>query len=116
MRSTMTRTIISGAFAAATCLFVQGAMAQVTYRPVPAPAHGFPFYPYSDQSPYAQVYGERPSFQIFPQAYGGPAARVVPRCLYPNGWNVTDFDRDINGIPPGVDHQCPEPAGLRTRY
>lgn len=93
------------------------AAAQVYYRPLPPTSPGFPFYPYSDQSPYAQEFGVRPSYQIFPDAYGqGPVARAVPRCNYPNGWNVTDFDRDLNGIPAGINHQCPEPVRLRRHY
>jgi len=96
------------------------ASAQVIYQTQPLPYQVIPF-PYSDPSPYDQTYGVRPSFQILPTPYGyAPAVRVTERCLYPNGWNVTDFDRDINGIPPGIDHQCPAPAGsygrVRARY
>ncbi len=117
MGSIAKRIMVAAALAGVGSMVAHTAVAQVTYRPIPPTSHGFPLYPYSDQSPYAQEFGERPSFEILPQAYGyGPAVRVVPRCLYPNGWNVTDFDRDVNGIPPGIDHQCPAPAGLRTRY
>ena len=99
---------------------VAPASAQVIYQTQPLPDQVIPF-PYSDPSPYDQAYGVRPSFDILPTPYGyGPAVRVTARCLYPNGWNVTDFDRDINGIPPGIDHQCPEPARayghVRARY
>ena len=88
-------------------------MAQVIYAPRHATAEPFP---YSDPSQYDQAYGTRPSFVVVPSPYGyAPRVGVVTRCLYPDGWNVTDFDRDINGIPPGIDHQCPEPAAGRVR-
>lgn len=69
-------------------------------------------------SPYDESYGTSPSYQIFPYAHGGPAVRVIERCQYPDGWNVTDFGRDVNGIPNGADHACPVPVGgrLRARY
>ena len=92
------------------------ALAQVSYNPGQAPLLPFP---YSDPSPYDQEYGTRPSFEVQTDPYArGPAVRVVTRCLYPDGWNVTDFSRDINGIPPGVNHQCPavaQPLGGRVR-
>ena len=94
------------------------ASAQVTYRH--GTTHGYAPFPYSDPSPYDQTFGTRPSFEILPSPYGyAPGVRVVARCLYPNGWNVTDFGRDINGIPPGIDHTCPEggpSAPLHERY
>lgn len=31
---------------------------------------------------------------------------LVEGCSYPNGWNYTDFIRDLNGTPRGLDHQC----------
>lgn len=27
-------------------------------------------------------------------------------CHYPHGWNITDFERDLNGTPEGRGHQC----------
>ena len=94
------------------------AVAQVQYRaPPPTTSYGFPFYPFSDQSPEVQDLGVRPSYQITPGAYGyGPVVRAVPRCNYPDGWNVTDFGRDLNGIPADVGQQCPEPVRLRRHY
>jgi hypothetical protein len=63
--------------------------------------------------------GTSPSFVIMPGAYGSTVG-VVQRCQYPDGWNVTDFDRDVNGIPDGIDHTCPAPSfarsSLRARY
>ncbi|MBV9812371.1 MAG: hypothetical protein JO326_06440 [Acetobacteraceae bacterium] len=96
------------------------AAAQVIYQTSPYPYGAAPF-PYSDPSPYDQAFGTRPSFEIIPGSYGyAPAVRVVERCLYPNGWNVTDFGRDVNGIPPGIEHACPVPARayghIRARY
>jgi hypothetical protein len=32
-------------------------------------------------------------------------AHTVP-CAYPDGWNSTDLQRDIDGIPKGRNHQC----------
>ena len=69
--------------------------------------------------PYDEAAGTSPSFEVFPRAYGQvPAVRVVERCQYPTGWDVTDFSRDVNGIPAGLDHTCPVPVGgrLRSRY
>jgi hypothetical protein len=38
------------------------------------------------------------------------ASQVTPTilipCKYPDGWTSTDATRDVNGIPPGFDHQC----------
>jgi hypothetical protein len=91
------------------------AAAQVAYDRSTLPLAGLD-YPYTDESPYAVAHGERPSFVIVTGPYGyGPGVAVVPRCLYPNGWNVTDFGRDLNGIPPGIEHQCPEPTRYRVR-
>ena len=93
--------------------------AQVVYDSSGLPLAGLD-YPYTDQSPAAVAHGERPSFVIVPSPYdGAPRVGVVERCLYPDGWNVTDFGRDLNGIPPGIEHQCPEPAHyghVRARY
>ena len=90
------------------------AAAQVVYQTSPGPDGYSPFF--SDPSPYDQAYGTRPSFEIVPTPNPyAPAVRVVERCLYPNGWNVTDFSRDINGIPPGVDHTCPATRRVRVR-
>jgi len=36
----------------------------------------------------------------------GSMVKVVEGCHYPDGWNITDFRRDLNGIPNGVGHQC----------
>ena len=91
------------------------AAAQVVYSPY---ADGYAPFPYSDPSPYDQAFGTRPSFQVQTDPYArGPAVRVIARCLYPQGWNVTDFSRDVNGIPPGINHQCPQvaPYGGRVR-
>ena len=64
-------------------------------------------------------YATRPSFQIFDTPYG-PQTRVIYRCAYPNGWNATDFIRDINGTPAGINHTCPEAdeanSRVRARY
>ena len=88
------------------------ASAQVVY------AHPAPL----DQlfAPTDETAGTSPSFEIFPRAYdGAPAVRIVERCQYPNGWNATDFSRDVNGTPAGIDHTCPD-TGLgrhvRARY
>ena len=92
--------------------------AQVAYDRSGQPLAGLE-YPYTDESPYAVAHGERPSFVIVPGDYGAaPGVAVVPRCMYPDGWNVTDFTRDINGTPPGIEHQCPEPAHyhVHARY
>ena len=88
--------------------------AQVVYQTDPYTYGYSPFL--SDPSPYNQAYGARPSFQIVPtpDPYA-PAVRVVERCLYPNGWNVTDFSRDVNGIPPDIDHTCPATGRVRVR-
>lgn len=44
---------------------------------------------------------------FFPDDGGAPAAvifrRHTTRCEYPRGFNVTDFVRNINGIPVGGD-------------
>ena len=106
-----------GAIAFST-LVAGGASAQVRYQPyapaAPAP-HGYPV-PYGYLQP-DEVLGTSPSFVVNPYAYGRqPVVSVVRRCHYPDGWNVTDFDRDLNGIPAGVDHTCPVQAGVRTRY
>lgn len=97
---------------------VAPAAAQVVYQTSPGPYGYSPFF--SDPSPYDQAYGTHPSFEIIPTPNPyAPAVRVVERCMYPDGWNVTDFDRDVNGIPPGINHTCPAPAGrvrVRARY
>jgi hypothetical protein len=101
------------AFAAfGVCASLAPAAAQVTYAR-PAPFEGF-------FAPYDESYGTSPSFEIAPDAYGSaPAVRIVERCQYPNGWNVTDFNRDVNGTPAGLDHTCPVTRfgrGVRARY
>lgn len=85
--------------------------AQVRYAPYPEAVYPFGV-------PYDETYSGGYSFEIQPYAPGGPAVRVVQRCAYPNGWNVTDFSRDVNGIPAGIDHVCPGDAvrRARTRY
>lgn len=95
------------------------ALAQVAYQPYQSTAptpYGYPV-PGGFLQP-NEVLGTSPSFEIFPFAQPGhPAVRVVQRCQYPNGWNVTDFDRDVNGIPNGIDHTCPAPApAVRARF
>lgn len=105
---------------AATALIVScagGASAQVRYQPyAPAPTpYGYPV-PYGYLQP-DETLGTSPFFVVHPYAYGRqPVVTVTQRCQYPNGWNVTDFDRDINGIPAGIDHTCPAPTGLRSAY
>ncbi len=86
-------------------LFTSLASAQVAYdeRPILDPF-----------SPYDESYGVSPSFQIFPRNDGLPAVRVVQHCQNPNGWNVTDFGRDVNGTPAGVEHACGS-ARIRER-
>ena len=88
--------------------------AQVTYNRDPNaynPFYPFPPLPFSDPSAYDQAFDVVPSYQIKTDPYaGGPPVRVVARCLFPDGWNVTDFTRAINGVPPGIHHQCPTDA------
>lgn len=111
---TLPRALLVAPVAALAAACLAPADAQVAYRLRTTPEID-QFLPFSDQSPYDQAFGTRPSFEVFPDAHGAaPAVRIIQRCLYPNGWNVTDFGRDVNGIPPGVDHACPEPV-LRTR-
>lgn len=86
------------------------AAAQVVYA---HPSALDPFF-----SPYDESYGTSPAFEIAPTPYG-QSVHVVERCQYPGGWNVTDFSRDLNGIPAGVDHTCPNAAvggRVRARY
>lgn len=75
---------------------------------------------FSPFGPTDETYDTHPAFEIYPDAYGAaPAVRVVHRCAYPNGWNVTDFSRDVNGIPASLDHTCPAEvyrSRLRARY
>ena len=94
------------------------ASAQVRYQPyvpvAPTP-YGYPV-PYGYVQP-DEVLGTSSSFTINPDAYGRqPVVTVTRRCQYPDGWNVTDFVRDVNGIPSGVDHTCPARSGVRARY
>ena len=88
---------------------VTPAGAQVAYQPyrpaAPTP-YGYPV-PYGFLQP-DEALGTSPSFEVNTGAYGyAPTVRVVRRCQYPDGWNVTDFSRDVNGIPNGLDHTCP---------
>jgi hypothetical protein len=112
------RWAVMGGVCAVVGMAILPASAQVVYSPYP---DGYAPFPYSDPSPYDQTFGTRPSFQIQTDPYArGPAVRVIARCNYPDGWNVGDFSRDVNGIPPGIDHQCPEVAPytgrVRSRY
>ncbi len=126
MRSSkVMRTVAAAIVLAASIGAALPAAAQVTYNRDPNaynPFYPFPPLPFSDPSPYDQAFDVVPSYQVQTDPYaGGPPVRVVARCLFPNGWNVTDFSRSINGIPPGIDHKCPAevtPAGghLRARY
>ena len=95
------------------------ASAQVTYRHGDGSVAG----PRPDARPYGadedMSYATHPSFQIFATP-GGPGVRVIERCAYPDGWNATDFQRDLNGIPTGIGHTCPDTLftrhGVRARY
>lgn len=102
----------------AASLAASGANAQVRYQPYDAPSRlGYPV-PFGYLQP-DETLGTSPSFEVFPDARGyAPVVRVIQRCQYPDGWNVTDFNRDVNGIPAGVGHTCPavRSRGLRTRY
>ena len=110
----------SVAFGVAALVCIAPAGAQVTYRsfrPVAPTPYGYPV-PYGYLQP-DEVLGTSPSFEINGGAYGRyPAVRVVRRCQYPDGWNETDFVRDINGIPNGLDHTCPAggPGADRAAY
>ncbi len=88
------------------------ASAQVRYAPA------LPFNPFF--SPYDESYDTHPSYQVVPAPDGYPATvRVIRRCAYLGGWNTGDFSRDVNGIPLGVDHTCPDGQGsarVRARY
>ena len=90
-------------------------LAQVVYQPF-APTAPTP-YGYPVPSGFLQpneVLGTSPSFLISPNPYL-PTVAVVQRCQYPDGWNVTDLSRDVNGIPNGIEHTCPVTAPLRGR-
>ena len=108
------------ALVAGAALSVASASAQVAYqpfRPVAPTPYGYPV-PFGYLQP-DEVLGTSPSFEINSGAYGRyPAVRVVRRCQYPDGWNETDFVRDINGIPNGLDHTCPAggPGADRAAY
>ena len=110
-----------GRIVAAAAMVVLGtvaASAQVRYQPyepsAPTP-YGYPV-PYGFLQPDEEL-GTSPSFTVNPYATGRqPVVTVTRRCQYPNGWNVTDFSRDVNGIPSGLDHTCRAPAGVRARY
>lgn len=102
--------------AACALIVVSAAPASAQVRYAPHAQEGIDFF-----SPYDESYGTSPSFEIYPRAYGyAPAVRVVERCQYPDGWNVTDFSRDVNGIPAGIDHTCPvggpRGRGVRAGY
>ena len=91
------------------------AVAQVAYQPfgpvAPTP-YGYPV-PGGFLQP-DEVLGTSPSFVISTNPYL-PAVTVVQRCQYPDGWNITDLSRDLNGIPNGVDHTCPASTPVRGR-
>ena len=93
------------------------AMGQVTYRQGDAPRYENPYArPYDSDADMS--YATHPSFQLF-DTPGGPGVRVIERCAYPDGWNVTDFTRDLNGTPTGIGHTCPATYGsghVRARY
>ena len=96
-----------------TCL-AGGASAQVVYQPfqpVPPTPYGYPV-PGGFLQP-NEVLGTSPSFVISTNPYL-PTVSVVQRCQYPDGWNITDLSRDLNGIPNGIDHTCPAPEPVRT--
>ncbi len=97
----------TGIAAVAVFAYLGQAMAQVRYAPRADDA------PIDFFSPYDESYGTSPSFQIYRSYNGAPAVRVVEHCQYPDGWNVTDFSRDVNGIPNGTDHACPVPVSPR---
>lgn len=110
--------ILSGlAIAGALALSTGAASAQVQYDPYNHPyGYGYPV-PGGVLQP-DEVQGTGLSFDLLPtpDPYP-PAVRVVARCKYPNGWNVTDFSRDLNGTPAGIDHTCPViPIYRRHRY
>ena len=100
--------LLAASVCAGSAAAVLPASAQVVY------AQPTPFDPLFSQ--YDESYGTSPSFQIYPRAYGeAPAVRIVEHCQYPNGWNATDFARDVNGTPAGRDHECPASLGGRVR-
>ena len=105
---------LSFAIGGLVCL-VGSANAQVVYQPfepaAPTP-YGYPV-PGGFLQP-DEVLGTSPSFVVSTNPYL-PGVAVVQRCQYPDGWNVTDFSRDVNGIPNGIEHTCPIPARLRGR-
>ena len=87
------------------------AVAQVAYRHyVPTPADplltpfGYPV-PGGFLQP-DETLITTPSFVVSTNP-GAPGVAVEQRCQYPNGWNVTDYGRELNGIPNGIDHSCP---------
>ena len=107
--------------AGAVLCLARSAFAQVRYLPYPG-VDAFVPTPYGYPVPGGflqpnETLGTSPSFVVPPYA-GVPAVQVVRRCQYPDGWNVTDFSRDVNGVPNGSDHACPAPisARIRARY
>ena len=98
-------------FAAGLAILGMGsASAQVRYQPF-APVAPTPYgytVPYGYLQP-DEVLGTSASYGIRPYSDGRqPVVSVTQRCQYPDGWNVTDLSRDVNGIPAGVDHTCPD--------
>ena len=88
------------------------AVAQVAYQPYAPTPYGYPVLGGFLQP--NEVLGTSPSFVISPNPYL-PTVAVVQTCQYPDGWNVTDLSRDLNGIPGGIEHTCPVPAPIRSR-
>ena len=94
---------------------IGSAGAQVAYQPF-APTAPTPYgYPVTGGfQPPDEVLGPSPSFGISTNP-DLPTVSVVQRCQYPDGWNVTDFVRDVNGIPNGIEHTCHVPAPVPVR-
>lgn len=121
MRQTMTRFLMTASMGAALLAgaFVPPASAQVVYADppfvAPPPAGRALIDPFG--IPQDESYGTSPSFYIGATPYG-PGVAVVERCQYPNGWNSTDFVRDVNGTPAGIEHTCPvvRHSRIRARY
>lgn len=110
MRQTMTRFLMTASMGAA--LLAGASMlpahAQVVYAypPDAYPPHAGPERIFPFGIPQDESYGTSPSFYVGATPLG-PGVAVVERCQYPNGWNATDFVRDVNGTPAGVEHTCP---------
>ena len=115
MRRTWSSVAVGFAVAAtlAATAWTGTAVAQVAYQPYTAPTpYGYPV-PGGFLQP-DEVLGTSPSFVISPNPYL-PTVSVVQTCQYPDGWNITDLSRDLNGIPGGLEHTCPAPVVARRR-